>query len=125
MDKQIGDRHITRMIAEQIKEEKEGFEHYATIKAEHNTSVPDEWEDTWRTFYIGARKRRLYVAERSSEADGVHVHLVSSDTERVFKKIAARLSYHWEHVDVEVGAKFEEFAGEEFEAPDLFPEPTA
>jgi len=70
MDRSIEDPHITRMIAQQIEGEEEGFEHYATVKAEGNISTPDEWGDTWRTFFIGAREGRLYVAERSSQAEG-------------------------------------------------------
>lgn len=123
MDKSIEDPHITRTIAQQIEGEEEGFEHYATVKAEGNMSTPDEWGDTWRTFFIGAREGRLYVAERSSQAEGVHVHLLK-DTQKVFEKIAARASHHWENVDIEMGARFEEMA-DEFEAPELLPDTEA
>jgi len=116
MDRSIEDPHITRMIAQQIEGEEEGFEHYATVKAEGNISTPDEWGDTWRTFFIGAREGRLYVAERSSQAEGIHVHLLK-DTQKVFEEIAARTS-HWTNVDIEMGARFEEMA-DEFEAPEL------
>jgi len=122
MDRSIEDPHITRMIAQQIEGEEEGFEHYATVKAEGNISTPDEWGDTWRTFCIGAREGRLYVAERSSQAEGVHVHLLK-DTQKVFEKIATRTS-HWANVDIEMGPRFEDMA-DEFDATELLPDAEA
>jgi len=116
MDRSIEDPHITRMIAQQIEGEEDEFEHYATVKAD-DKGGPDDWDYKWRTFHIGACKGRLYVAERSSQVEGVHVHTLK-DTQKVFEEIATRASHHWQNVDIEMGPRFEEMA-DEFEAPEL------
>jgi hypothetical protein len=123
MDKSIEDSHIARTIAKQIEEEKGEFEHYATVRADDKSGA-DIWDYKWHTYYIGARYDDVYIAERSSDVEGVHVHDVRDVAEEL-QGIAFQASHHWGNVDVETSDILEDLAGNELEVPDLFFNPEA
>lgn len=123
MAKSIEDSHITRTIAEHIEEEKGEFEHYATVKAD-DKSGPDGWDYKWHTYHIGARYDDVYIAERSSDVEGVQVYDVR-EVEEELQRIAFQASHYWENVDVETSDILEDLAGNELKVPDLFLNPEA
>lgn len=98
----VEDSHIARTIAAQIEREEEEFDHYLTIQVDSQRG-PDDLDYRWRRFDVGAREMDLYVAERSSSAEGVSVGDVT-ELQDELERIAARAG-RWRNVDVEVEAK--------------------
>jgi len=123
MNKSIEDSHIARTIAEQIEAEEAKFEHYATVKVDDN-SGPDDWDYKWRTYHIGARYDDVYIAERSSDAEGVHVHNVRDVAEEL-SAIAFQASHQWKNAEVEASDLLEKLAGNELDVPEFFLAPEA